>query len=229
LYVRDDASQDSGSFAGGWSLSLRSGLGNVIVTDTLPAGATFVGAAGNGWTCNEASGVVTCTNNNFISGAAPDIVITATAPLTQGVITNTAVVGAAILDPDISDNASSWPTLIGSPTFGVLLTPATQALTATAGSVVTYSLVVTNTGTVFDTYTVTVSGNTFTTTAPASLSLGAGASTSLEVVVTVGPNGSDTATITLTSQGDGVTSDSATVTTTAQAADHRLYLPLLLR
>lgn len=227
LYVRDDAAQDTGSFSGGWSLSLKTGLGTVTVTDTLPAGATFVGAAGTGWVCNETSGVVTCTNAGFTLGVAPDIVITATAPLVAGVITNTAVVGSAITDPDTSDNSASWQTTIGAPTYGVQLAPATQALTATAGSVVTYTLTVTNTGNVADTYTVTVSGNSFTTTAPSSVSLAAGASTTFEVVVTVGASGSDTATITLTSQGNGVANASATLTTTV--ALHKLYLPIIRR
>ena len=33
---------------------------SVVVSDTLPAGLTYVSAAGTGWTCAEAAAVVTC-------------------------------------------------------------------------------------------------------------------------------------------------------------------------
>ncbi len=64
---------------------------NVSVSDTLPAGVTFVSASGTGWACAEAGGVVTCTRAALAVGAAPDItvVVTVTAsavsPITNAV------------------------------------------------------------------------------------------------------------------------------------------------
>ena len=36
--------------------------GSVTVTDPLPAGTAFQGATGNGWTCSQTGGTVTCTH-----------------------------------------------------------------------------------------------------------------------------------------------------------------------
>ena len=43
------------------------GATSVTVTDTLPAGVTFVSAAGAGWTCSQSSGTVTCTRASLVS------------------------------------------------------------------------------------------------------------------------------------------------------------------
>src|SRR5262249_5039551 len=46
---------------------------NVTVTDTLPAGVSFVSATGTGWACGNAGGTVTCTRAAMPTGAAPAI------------------------------------------------------------------------------------------------------------------------------------------------------------
>jgi hypothetical protein len=111
LFARDDYIGDSGSFAGGWTLTLTPAY-TVTVTDTLPIGATFVGAAGNGWNCAHAAGVVTCTRHTLSLGAAPSLAITVTAPLTPSLITNTAVVGSNILDDTPANNTTQFTTNI---------------------------------------------------------------------------------------------------------------------
>jgi uncharacterized repeat protein (TIGR01451 family) len=69
---------------------------NVVVTDVLPAGLTFVSATGSGWSCSNSGQTVTCTVSSLSMGAAPAIQIVASAPVTPGlVLTNTAVVNAA--------------------------------------------------------------------------------------------------------------------------------------
>src|SRR5438093_7778561 len=60
------------------------------VTDTLPAGTSFVSASGTGWNCSQTSGVVSCTMTSLAPGNAPAITIQVTAPSTLGLITNTA-------------------------------------------------------------------------------------------------------------------------------------------
>jgi len=221
LYVRDDAAGDTGSISGGWALTVV-GSYSLTVTDTLPAGTTYVGATGNGWTCSQASGVVTCTRATLAPGAAPAIVITATAPLSTGIITNTAlIVGSNLSDNVPANNTAQFSTSIinGGPTYGVALTPGTAGQSGLASTSVTYTLNVTNTGNASDTFTVTLSGNAFTTTAPATVGpLAAGASTALNVVVTI-PAGaaggaSDTVNVKVTSQGDPSKFAPAALTTT---------------
>ncbi len=84
---------------------------NLTVTDTLPGSVTFQTAAGTGWTCNEASGVVTCTRASLAVGAAPDIVITVMAPDAAGQITNSATVTTDTHDP-VSTNDTDMSTTV---------------------------------------------------------------------------------------------------------------------
>ncbi|MES4890165.1 hypothetical protein [Streptomyces sp. NPDC096012] len=69
--------------------------GTVTVTDTLPAGVTFGNATGNGWTCSEASGTVTCTRSDALAPGASYPPITLTVNITSGAactFTNSATV-----------------------------------------------------------------------------------------------------------------------------------------
>jgi uncharacterized repeat protein (TIGR01451 family) len=68
---------------GTYTLSVRNrgnqaATGTTTVTDALPAGMTYVAASGDGWTCGEAAGTVTCTRTGAIaaSAAAPPISLT---------------------------------------------------------------------------------------------------------------------------------------------------------
>ena len=63
----------------------------VSVTDTLPAGVTFVSATGTGWTCTNSGNVsVTCTRPTLATGAtAPTITVVVTAPAQAASLTNT--------------------------------------------------------------------------------------------------------------------------------------------
>jgi uncharacterized repeat protein (TIGR01451 family) len=51
--------------------------GTVTVTDELPAGLSFVSAAGTGWTCGEAEGTVTCSRPAALAAGAalPDVTL----------------------------------------------------------------------------------------------------------------------------------------------------------
>ena len=81
----------------------------VSVTDTLPAGSTFVSASGSGWTCNNVAGVVTCTVATLPTGAAPVINLTINAPqvVSAGTLSNTATVSSATTDTNPANNSST--------------------------------------------------------------------------------------------------------------------------
>ncbi len=105
-------------------------------------------------------------------------------------------------------------------TYGVAVTAVDNALSGAPGTTVNYTVWVTNTGNVADTYDLSVSGNTWPTTpSAASVTLDPGEGTSVTVDVdipaTAGDGDTDTATVTATSTGDGSVSGSTDLTTTA--------------
>ncbi|GAB4578791.1 MAG: hypothetical protein Fur0022_15280 [Anaerolineales bacterium] len=81
---------------------------STTVTDTLPAGVTFVSATAG---CTEAAGVVTCALGDVAPGATVTVEIVVTAD-EAGLVTNTAEVASASPDPDPSNNSASADTNI---------------------------------------------------------------------------------------------------------------------
>ena len=80
---------------------------NVDVIDTLPAGMVFGSAAGAGWSCGEAAGVVTCSRPSLAVGAAPQITISVTSPSSGGLYTNTATVASDAPDPVAANDSAT--------------------------------------------------------------------------------------------------------------------------
>ncbi|MBN1888707.1 MAG: DUF11 domain-containing protein [Thermoflexales bacterium] len=126
--------------------------GAVTVSDVLPAGLSSVSVASGAWAC-DTSGLpsLLCTIDGLAVGPAPDIVITANAPLTGGntVITNTAGIVAVALDPVAANNSALVTVTVGdlaiaglqafndSPT--ILGDPTTLSATITAGTNVAFA------------------------------------------------------------------------------------------
>jgi uncharacterized repeat protein (TIGR01451 family) len=124
---------------------------SVSLTDsvTLP----FVSLASpGGWTCAtpavNTSGLVECTIPTLAAGATASFTLTvhvdASTPLGT-TVSNTAQITSSITDPDLSDNSATAPANI---TSAATLT-VTKAITAgqpTAGTNVTYDVVITNNG-----------------------------------------------------------------------------------
>jgi uncharacterized repeat protein (TIGR01451 family) len=117
----------------------------IVVTDILPVGATYSGASGSGWACNDGGGVVTCTTSSLPVGAASGIAITVTAPVTGGLIVNSATVDATTFDPVATNNVTTTDTLVTA-TADLELTKAGTPATVVPGQQVTYTLTYTNNG-----------------------------------------------------------------------------------
>src|SRR5207302_500542 len=118
---------------------------NVSVSDTLPAGVTFVSATGSGWTCSQAGGVVTCTRASLAPGAAPAITIVVTAPSEGGTITNTATVSSSTNDANTGNNTATETTTVTA-SADLSITKSDSPDPVVAGGTLTYTLSVSNGG-----------------------------------------------------------------------------------
>ena len=123
----------------------------VTVTDTLPAGLTYVSGVGTGWTCSNAAQVVTCTHPASLAASAsfPPIALTvAVGAAAFGSVSNTATVSSASYDSNPANNsATDVATVIGSN-----LSTATKTVAdlnggdADPGDALRYTITLTETG-----------------------------------------------------------------------------------
>jgi mucin-19 len=117
--------------------------GTVTVTDTLPAGLTYVaaGSGGTGWTCGASAQVVTCTSTTAIvaGGSAPAITLNASvaAVAVPSVTNSVTVAGGSEPAAYANNNTASDYTLVANPAQTTFSTSGQQ--TAAAGTVVFYS------------------------------------------------------------------------------------------
>jgi len=108
---------------------------NVSVTDTLPAGATYVSATGTGWTCGFAAGTVTCTLPSLPGGAAAPITLNVAAPAAGGALANTATVSNPGGDSNPANNTSTANTAVtASADLSISLTPPASVYSAVAAT-----------------------------------------------------------------------------------------------
>jgi hypothetical protein len=163
-------------------------------------------------------------------GETASFVITLTVPLTAGIgdINLSEVILTSQGDPTQVDLASLTTTVI--PGFGVSLEPAILSGAGYPGDIITYTLHLTNTGDLTDTFEISFAGNLWQVTVPVtSVELAAGQSVEVFVYVTVAdtalPGEQDVVTITATSQGDPAQFAQAELTT--RAAYVRVFLPVI--
>ncbi len=121
--------------------------GPLQVVDPVPAGTTFVSAAGPGWSCSEAAGEVTCTRaaGLALGQSAPAItLVVAVASDRTTAVENTATVSGPSTDPVPGNNTDTVVTVPGqSADLGIEKASTTPFVPGTNG---TYRLTVTNFG-----------------------------------------------------------------------------------
>lgn len=127
--------------------------GPITVTNTPPAGLTYTGASGTGWSCP--SPYTSCTRTGTLaSGAsAGTITLTASVSSSAGSITNTASVSGTLFD-NVSSNNTATDTRTA---LAADLAISMSAGTMSPGSNATYTLTVTNNGPDTHSGTITVS------------------------------------------------------------------------
>ena len=77
----------------------------VTLTDTLPAGTTFVSAEPTSGSCSESAGTVTCTFGTISEAGAETVDIVVSAPAAPTSVTNAVAVTADEPDPDLGTTA----------------------------------------------------------------------------------------------------------------------------
>ena len=115
----------------------------VKITDPLPAGLSYEGFSGTGWSCSESSGTVTCTLSSeiVVGGSASVEIEVSVDPSWTAAITNTAKV-VATEDPD-GDDATDTNTPDQDSDYTV---DKSHTGDATAGEQLEYTIEVTNHG-----------------------------------------------------------------------------------
>ncbi|MGI8785711.1 MAG: hypothetical protein ACR2L2_18920 [Acidobacteriota bacterium] len=214
--------------------------GTTTVTDTLPAGLSFVSATGTGWNCSAAGAAVTCVNTGPIAPAASSTITltVAVSAAASGTLTNTVTVSNSS-DSNPANNTSSDQTGIGSG-VDMSITKSDSPDPAFVGADLTYTLTIRNNGPATATGVVVTdplpAGVTFvsaTPVLPATCSFSNGTVTcsfgsisngdSKQVQIVVRPTAAGTLTNTATvtrNENDPVASNnSSTATTTVNAAN----------
>ena len=130
--------------------------GNIVVTDTLPAGLTYVSAIGVDWSCSNSGQIVTCTRTGNLAVNASTSIIKLTVSVSSAAspsVSNIANVSGTNFD-NVSDNNSSTavtsvnagPNIILKKTSRTVSDPINGAVSPKAipGAIAEYAITATN-------------------------------------------------------------------------------------
>jgi uncharacterized repeat protein (TIGR01451 family) len=141
----------------------------VLITDTMPAGASFVSASSTKGSCTRSGGIVTCRIPSLTAAASATITLKVK-PVASGTISNTATAEANEPESNPADNSSTESTTITA-SSDLKVTVNDGKTSIAAGQKDTYTIKVTNVGpsnatgaTVTDTFPRMFTGVTFTAT-----------------------------------------------------------------
>jgi uncharacterized repeat protein (TIGR01451 family) len=117
---------------------------DLVITDTLPAGLTFVSATGDGWVCTNVSPTITCSRAQLALGATSTVTLVVTTAA-GGTIANTAGVSASTNDPTAANDVASATVSVTS-RIDLAVSKVASALTFVPGKPLAFTIVVRNTG-----------------------------------------------------------------------------------
>ena len=197
------------------------------LTNTGNTADTFdLSASGNAW---EVSLSITQTTLGAGAGTEVAVQVAVPAEVLAGESDNASITATSQADPAASDSSLLTSTAEAVP--GVLLVPAEAAQSGFPGETIIYTLHLTNTGNLTDTFELTALGNLWQVGMPVTLTLGAGAGTDMFVLVTSPsealPGDMDVVTIHVVSTTDESVMDEAVLTSSVPGV--RVYLPLVLQ
>jgi len=116
---------------------------NVVVTDTLPSGVSFVSSTG----CTEPNGVPTCSLGTITAGgSAQYTVVVDVASSTSGIIVNNVSVTSDADDPVGANNVYEENTQVDAPQADLAITKLDSVDPVTAGTPLSYTITVSNAG-----------------------------------------------------------------------------------
>lgn len=145
----------------------------------------------------------------------------------RGWAENTVFVGGAGSGQRVQAMASTFI----NPSFGLTLEPPSASQTGYPGEVVTYTLRLTNTGDIADTFDITNTGNVWPVVVPPRVTLTATAAADVTVAVAIPASApvdvSDTVTVTVASRNASAIQAQSVLTTTA--IWRQIYLPLVMK
>jgi uncharacterized repeat protein (TIGR01451 family) len=149
LFVYDAVRGIGGEITDGWSLFVTTGTTDTVtLTDALPTGVTgaYVPGVPDGWVCGVAATSVTCEGTYVPVDGVADFPIQVTAPITGGVITNTAAVTSTVEDPFPDSNTVSITTTVLAISDLAIVKTSDPAGTVGQGAPLTYTLTISNAG-----------------------------------------------------------------------------------
>lgn len=117
----------------------------VVITDTLPTGATFLSAQPG--SCTLAGGTVTCALGTVAAGGSGTVTIVVSVPADSAVasLDNRAVITSAVTDPVPDNDSAAVGTAVGA-AADVAVTKTAAPGTVSAGGQVTFAVSVSNAG-----------------------------------------------------------------------------------
>lgn len=118
----------------------------VSVTDTLPAGAQFVGVTTSAGSCNQSGGVVTCSLPDIAAGTAGVTTMIQVILPTDGVYTNSVSGTTTSTDPNPTNNTNITKTTTAYAAADLQMNATASSTTVVAGQPYTYTLNLTNKG-----------------------------------------------------------------------------------